>query len=49
MDKFKKCIKDYFIEEALEVENEIENESIEITDGPSKERILRKITQNVEF
>lgn len=49
MDKLEKCIKDYFIEEALEVENESENESIEISDEPSKERILRKITQNVEI
>ncbi len=49
MDKFKKYIKDCFMEEALELENEMEDETIEIPDESDKEKILRNITKDVEI
>lgn len=48
MDKLGKCLKVCFMEEALGLEKEMEDEKTEIPDESEKERILRKITQSVE-
>lgn len=49
LEKLEKCIKDCFMEEAQELENEIKNEMIETPDEHGKKRILQKIIQNVEI